>query len=192
MRKTMRARVWATAAVGAALVGLSGGTSGQAAGGAGLCLAGETPVLSCTVGKRVLSLCGTGITGAVPSPSATLQYRFGRKGAVEMRYPSSPTPPGDLFRLSTTMFAGGGEERIRFSSGAYDYLVFQRDIAGEWNEDGTRDHFQDEGVVVERAGKVLAVHTCTGDLVNGGYPKMYDLLQREERGALDIPCCGDE
>ncbi len=157
----------------------------------GQCAAGEEPVLSCPVeGGKVLSLCATGAGG--PAASLRLQYRFGKPGRPELVYPDRPASAKGRFFLSTTPFSGGGEERIRFRSGAYDYLVFQRDIAGGWNEDGTRDHYQDEGVAVEKDGKVVGLRLCVGPTENSGFPKMYDRLEREERDQIDATCCGEK
>lgn len=155
-----------------------------------LCLAGEQPVLSCGVGGKVLSLCASGPLTAAGATQARMQYRFGRPGRVEMAWPTRPESPRGRFFLGTTMYSGGGEERIRFSNAGYDYVVFQRTIAGEWDDEGHRAHHDDEGVVVLKAGKVVGKRICTTPAANDGFPKMYDLLEREETEPLDIPCCG--
>lgn len=158
----------------------------SAALAAGHCKPGEEAVLSCPVGGgKVLSLCATGANG--PADGLKMQYRFGKPGAVELSYPDRMAPAKGRFFLSTTPFSGGGEERIRFRSGSYDYVVFQRTLAGAWNDDGTRDHYQDEGVAVERDGKVVGKQICAGGLENDGFPKMYDRLEREERDQIDLP-----
>ncbi|ATQ42319.1 hypothetical protein [Caulobacter mirabilis] len=173
-------KAWALALMGLAVAGPAG------AGAVGLCSPGEEPVLSCPVeGGKVLSLCATGAGG--PAAGLKLQYRFGRPGKPELVYPDRPASAKGRFFLSTTPFSGGGEERVRFRSGPYDYLVFQRDIAGAWNEDGTRDHYQDEGVAVEKDGKVVGVRLCLGPTENSGFPKMYDRLEREARDPIDRP-----
>ena len=176
-------KVWLSAVIGAALLGPT--TAGGAPPVAeSLCVAGEEPVLACAVtGGKVMSLCARG---------DQLQYRFGKAGAVEMTWPEKPGPAKGRFSLSTTMFSGGGEERIRFSSGGFDYVVFQRDIAGDWNPDGTRGHFQDEGVVVLKDGRIVAKKLCVGAVANDAFPKMYDLLGHKEAEPLDLPCCGEK
>ena len=155
-----------------------------------LCQAGEQSVLSCGVGGKVLSLCATGPLTAAGAAQARMQYRFGRPGKVEMAWPARPESPRGRFFLGTTMYSGGGEERIRFSNEGYDYVVFQRTIAGEWDDEGHRAHFQDEGVVVLKGGRAVGKRICTTAAANDGFPKMYDLLKREETEPLDIPCCG--
>lgn len=177
-------KVWLSALALAAAFGLTTASVGAPPSASTLCRAGEEPVLACGVaGGKILSLCASG---------ERLQYRFGRKGVPEMVWPARPEPANGRFYLSTTMYAGGGEERIRFSSSGFDYVVFQRDIAGDWNKDGTRGHFQDEGVVVLRAGKVVGKKLCVGAVANDAFPKMYDRLEREETEPLDIPCCGEK
>lgn len=176
-------QVWLSAVIGAALLGLTTAASAPPAAPS-LCVAGEEPVLACAVaGGKVMSLCARG---------DQLQYRFGKAGAVEMTWPEQPGPAKGRFRLSTTTYSGGGEERIRFSSGGFDYVVFQRDIAGEWNPDGTRGHFQDEGVVVLKGGRIVGRKLCVGAIANDAFPKMYDRLEREETEPLDLPCCGEK
>lgn len=169
-----------------ALAALALAATPATATAATLCVAGEQPVLSCVVeGGKILSLCAVGADGA--ADQLRLQYRFGRPGAPELVHPDRMAAAKGRFFLSTTPFSGGGEERIRFRSGAYDYTVFQRTLAGAWNDDGTRDHYQDEGVVVEKDGKVVGKRLCQGDLDNTAYPKMYDRLEREERDQIDVP-----
>jgi hypothetical protein len=182
-------RVWLAILAATTLAGAGSASRSAPPAAPSLCVAGETPVLSCGVkGGKILSLCAS---GRLDTAAATrLQYRFGRRGAPELVWPTGPEAPAGRFRLAATPYAGGGEERIRFSIGAFDYVVFQRTIAGDWNPDGTRDHFQDEGVAVLRAGKVVGRQTCTTAVANEGFPKMYDLLEREETEPLDIPCCG--
>lgn len=173
--------VWLSAVIAAAATGTATMAGDAPAASPRLCAAGEEAVLACGVdGGKVLSLCAR---------DGLLQYRFGKAGAPEMVWPDRPAPAKGRFFLSTTAFAGGGEERIRFSNGGYDYVVFQRDVALDWNPDGTRDRHQDEGVVVLKAGKVVGRRICARGLINDGFPKMYDLLEREETEPLDIPCC---
>lgn len=184
----MSARVWLSAAIIAASFGLSTVSRGAGPAVPSLCVAGEQPVLTCGVGKgRIASLCATGTLTAAGAATVKMQYRFGRKGAVEMAWPARPADPRGLFVLSATGYSGGGTERIRFSNGGYDYFVFQRTLAGDRDSEGHREHLMDEGVAVLRGSKVVAVHTCRTPTDNGGYPKMYDVLQREEREDLDIP-----
>ncbi len=187
---TVRRVVLAVAAMLA--VGASPVSPVQAASTPSLCAPGQTPVLSCGIGGKVLSLCASGTLTTERAASVKMQYRFGRKGAVEMAWPVRPEHPRGLFFLSTTMFSGGGEERIRFSNGGYDYVVFQRTIAGSRDEDGARGYYTDEGVAVLKGGRVVGKHICTTAAANDGYPKMYDILEREDGEPLDIPCCGEK
>jgi len=177
-------QVWLSVLALGAAFGLTSASVGAPAAPPTLCLTGEEPVLSCGVaGGKVLSLCARG---------EALQYRFGRKGAPEMVWPTQMQPAAGRFFLSTTTYAGGGEERIRFSAGGFDYVVFSRMIAGEWNADGTRGKFFDEGVVVLKGGKVVGKKLCVTEPQMTAFPKMYDRLQREETEPLDITCCGEK
>lgn len=174
-------QVWLSVVIAVAATGLGGRAGSAPAATPSLCTSGETAVLACGVGSgKIVSLCAR---------DGKLQYRFGKAGAHEMTWPAQPETPRGLFFLSTTTYSGGGEERIRFSNGGYDYIVFQRTIALNWNPDGTREHFQDEGVAVLKDGKIVGKKICVLGLANDGFPKMYDLLEREETEPLDIPCC---
>lgn len=122
-----------------------------------LCEATEAVVLTCSLkgSTKLLSLCAD---ANFPAPGASLQYRFGAPGKVELRYPEAQSNGRKSFFYSATGYAGGGEAHIRFANGAYDYILFERTVQGE--SGGKRKPQFSAGVITRKAGKVLSVRTC--------------------------------
>ncbi|MDP5102645.1 MAG: hypothetical protein NWP98_01825 [Erythrobacter sp.] len=110
---------------------------------AAACAADETPIFACKFpdGKRV-AVCGT--------KAGKAEYRFG-----------GDTPELVLSggKRAYTMYSGGGEGQIAFDNGDTRYIVFSRIIRTGFDERGNLPALSD-GVVVERAGKFLAIKTC--------------------------------
>src|SRR5215216_6512329 len=69
-----------------------------------LCDPGEDSAFSCSVGKRVASIC----TSPTPSDGTSAQYRFGEVGALELQYPMLKEPTRSNFRANSLVFSGGG------------------------------------------------------------------------------------
>lgn len=122
-----------------------------------LCEAPEVVVLSCSLkgSNKLLSLCAD---ANFPAPSASLQYRFGVPGKVELRYPEGQPNARKSFFYSATGYSGGGEAHIRFANGAYDYILFERTVQVE--SGGKRKPQFSAGVVTRKANKVLSVRAC--------------------------------
>jgi hypothetical protein len=82
----------------------------------GLCDAAETTYFACkTRGDRWISLCGK---------KAGVQYRFGRRGAVEFQYPASA--PEGLQKLFLSHHSRFQTERleVRFENAGTEYVLF--------------------------------------------------------------------
>ncbi|MBX7249536.1 MAG: hypothetical protein K1X35_10905 [Caulobacteraceae bacterium] len=161
---------WSTAGVlGAAIaLGLAGSAATARAPAPNLCRPGEVVRFTCKAGAKVISFCGE---------AAGLRYRFGRPGKPELTYPA----PGQAanFHYSSAAYSGGGEARVRFTNGAYEYIVYTALIAGDWNPDGTRDHDELDGVLVRKGGRNLANVRCTTSPENDLYV-LGDDLPRED------------
>ena len=159
----------------AALTGLGVLLAGSAAARvtpapANLCVAGERVAFTCRAGAKVISFCASG---------DVLHYRFGKPGKAELSYPAGAAPARSAFRFSSAAYSGGGEARVHFTNGAYDYLVYTAMIAGSWNPDGTRDHEMLDGVLVRKGGRKIANIRCTTAPENDLYP-LGDMLTRED------------
>jgi len=145
-----------------------------------LCEASQAVVLTCSLkgSAKLLSLCAD---ANFPAPGASLQYRFGAPGKVELRYPEAQPNGRKSFFYSATGYSGGGEAHIRFANGAYDYILFERTVQVETA--GKRKPQFTAGVVTRKAGKVLSVRTCA----QGGawQVDVADLLPAEEFEYID-------
>ena len=126
---------------------------------AGLCAADEVSYFSCrTARDRHIALCGK-------SPQA-VQYRYGRSGAVEMRFPerADDAPKSMLYahygRYQTELV------ELRFINGEVEYVLFER-IEGRRRSAGVR---------VTAPGTKARVVACTGRIdsrlgeLEGGLP----------------------
>ena len=111
----------------------------------GLCGADQTTYFSCQIGDKLASVCSSG--------ADTLSYRFGISARTEINI-ASPV------NYSRTGYSGGGEGRLRFTRGEYDYVVHSGIYAGEWQPDGTRDKVERAGVYVIQDGKQIADLAC--------------------------------
>lgn len=83
----------------------------------GLCTPQEEVFLACPVrGGKLLSLCGTADGG--------IEYRFGRRHAIELRQ-SAPLRPDDAtFQLARYGRAGVERTTVRFERNGVSYLLF--------------------------------------------------------------------
>jgi hypothetical protein len=137
---------------------LAGSAATARAPAVSLCGPGEVVRFSCKAGAKVISFCGQG---------AGLTYRFGKPGRPELTYPSAGQSPD--FHYSSTGYSGGGEARVRFTNGGYEYIAYTANLAGDWNADGTRGHEELYGVLVRKAGRNLANIRCTATPDNDLY-----------------------
>ena len=113
----------------------AGGAGAPAKPVASLCEPGEAVQFSCPMGRgRTLSVCG--------QPPSALQYRFGKPGQVELRYPADATQGPQLFLFAQYMRYQVDRITLRFTNEGTGYEVFDE------REDGKRS----AGVRVTKAG----------------------------------------
>jgi len=114
------------------------------------CSAQEQIVFSCSLGKKMVSVCASNDFSA---NSGYLQYRFGLKGAPELVFPdlTEAAPAASYVQARTLMFAGGGGGYLRFINGQHHYIVYTA-IGKRW---GAKD-----GVAVEKNGQRIASLEC--------------------------------
>jgi hypothetical protein len=104
-------------------------------GATSLCAPGEAVQFSCPMGRgRILSVCG--------QAPAALQYRFGKPGQIELRYPADAAQGPQRFLFAQYMRYQVDRIALRFSNEGTDYEVFDE------REDGKRS----AGVRVTKAG----------------------------------------
>jgi hypothetical protein len=143
------------------------------AGGApphvGLCVAGETAYFSCAASRaRSISVCGA-------SPS-TLQYRFGRPQAIELRFPASPAEGPK--RIHFAHYGRYQTDRIelRFENAGAEYVVFDYQESGKrlggvrvTTTDGKQRELSCTGPITSRLAELKEALPCDrSSALNGG------------------------
>ncbi len=148
---------------GAIMFGLSAsGLSALAAAAPTFCKPAELTVFSCTAGAKMVSVCATKSASA---QTGYLQYRFGKPGAkapIELMLPEVETLAAKAATGESVPFAGGGGVWLRFSKGAYAYVVYSG--IGKWGANG--ETAEKQGLVVEHNGKMISKLPCTGPLTS--------------------------
>jgi hypothetical protein len=87
-----------------------------------LCRTGEMDYFSCetTANRKIVSICGNITNGEIDSES-WLQYRFGKKGAIELSYPQDTS--GSVEKFEGNYFGRYGVADLRFIAGRTLYGV---------------------------------------------------------------------
>ena len=125
----------------------AGAAPGRArAPAASLCRAGEPQTFSCPVGRKLVSICGEGVRAV---------YRFGRPGRVELEARGPTT--------AQVGYSGGGETQAAFANHGYTYVVYDRTVRTRVTADGRHDPAFTQGLLVVKAGRVLADRPCGAD-----------------------------
>ncbi len=115
-----------------------------------LCHEREQIIFSCSLGKKMVSVCASNDFSA---SSGYLQYRFGKGGVLELAFPNltESAQASQFVQARTLMFAGGGGGYLRFINGPYHYIVYTA-IGKDW---GAKD-----GVAVEKNNQLIANLEC--------------------------------
>jgi hypothetical protein len=139
------------------LLALGGATAAQAqvnAAAQSHCSADETPLFTCQIGPKIASVCGSKDLNAA---NAYVQYRFGKKDAVELEAPpkatDKPAPVGHMHAMCTSCTG----DYLRFSSGGTRYYVFSASM----KDPKTGASNERAGVVVMENGQVTDTKLCT-------------------------------
>lgn len=111
------------------------------------CTPKERVIFSCSVGKKIVSVCAS---SDLSTTTGILQYRFGIVGSPELIYPSTSLASRSVVRSGMLMFSGGGAAYLRFTNGIYAYVTYTG-IGKGWKKDG---------LAVEKNGKLLANLIC--------------------------------
>ena len=85
-----------------------------------------------------------------------LQYRFGRRDAIDLAYPDLGARPSNVFSSGQLMFSGGGGAWLRFGKEPFAYTIFT--AIGRWGPAGAPASMA--GVAVQKAGKPFANFPC--------------------------------
>lgn len=125
-----------------------------------LCKNTEKEVFNCQLKSKTLSLCSA---GGLSKQSGTIQYRFGTLRKLELEYPNTPASPVGHFWSSAAAYSGGGESRIHFKSGTFDYILFENTIRTGFGDDGLHYPEFNAGLVTKQNGKILSIRRCSND-----------------------------
>ena len=108
-----------------------------------LCKAGETPLFSCAIEHKLVSICSDG---------AKATYYFGSPTHVELS--------SQALSIADRTFSGGGETQISFNRGDYDYIVYDKTTRTSFSTDGRNDPDFSSGLVVQKDGKTVSTRQC--------------------------------
>ena len=121
-----------------------------------LCDADEESIFTCLTEKKTVSLCLRQQEG-----NSYIKYRHGSPEKIELTYPDSQVDSNEGFKLSTTPYPGGGENRIRFAIGGYNYYLY--DITkSESDDQGQYPAFKAGILVLKNNARILS-KSCKND-----------------------------
>lgn len=124
-----------------------------------LCKSSEKIIFSCSIAKKIISLCST---PALTAKSGQLTYRFGMPGNVpDLEFSNNDSAPALSFNAYFESWAKGSFSSISFKRGEYSYTIYNRMAAFE--ED---DRSNGGGVKVFRKGKQAADLWCKDETIN--------------------------
>lgn len=136
----------------------------------GLCSANEANLFNCELKNKNASLC-------INKQTRLIQYRFGTRLKKDLLYPQAPEKNEHIFKLSTTPYPGGGENRIRFTNGVYSYFLY--DITKTQRDTSSLNSIQTAGIAVYEKNKKIANLKCENSETSIS-PLAFEILQREE------------
>jgi hypothetical protein len=147
------------------------------------CTAAEKVVFSCTSGQKVVSVCAPKDAGP---RKGYLEYRFGgaTAEAPEITLPKERTVPSQAAQGGFDSYAGGGASWLRFRQGQFGYAVYTG--IGNWGPKGEKR--EKAGLLVEKAGKQVAVLRCNGKYWSELGPDLVEKLDlKAGNEAFDYP-----
>jgi hypothetical protein len=140
-----------------------------------LCDSSEEIVLSCQIKKsdKILSICRS---KPLTATTGYLQYRYGRRGAIEMTYPVSKTETQGAFRLQTNTHAEVFDTWFTFKSGKFVYSIYSIEDHGTKDKRPVFRH----GVNVT-SGKIASSKECQ-EPVQGGLEGLESVVPEGDFG----------
>jgi len=138
------------------------------------CQSDEVPVVSCSVGKKILSLCAS---NDLSQNSGYLQYKFGIKDKIEFIYPKEKIHPKGIFIYGSQMLIGGGADYVKFKNSNIQYLVYSY----------IRDQRGSEGVAVYKNNKLLKDFECKSWVLDVNWGPVYSAELTEDNQAFETP-----
>lgn len=112
------------------------------------CMAGERVAYSCTLGRKVVSVC--------ISAGRQVTYRYGPLGKPEMTVVSTGQD-GKAHRNEVMLASGGNQQHLRFSNGGYEYLIYSGITGPSFDPPNVRS----SGLVVMRGANEVSSKECS-------------------------------
>lgn len=129
-----------------------------------LCGKDEIVYFSCQSKHKLVSLCGS---APIDETKGYMQYRYGKKAAIELSYPAKYRHPLGVFSKGFIIWSRGGyEATVNFSIGQYTYSIYsnlQLGSAEAMNNATTDLYGPHAGVRVYHADALVAEIGCTSD-----------------------------
>lgn len=121
-----------------------------------LCGVAEDVYLSCSVGKKILSVCGS---KQLTKESGYLRYVFGESEKIpELIYPTEKIHPSKAFRRNEPLSsAKAGAMALAFDISSFTYNIFSTRSAFGYNG---------AGVIVQKGEREVAVKECVSGTIN--------------------------
>ena len=116
-----------------------------------LCTNQETPLFSCNIKKKTLSVCAA---KNISKTEGYLKYRFGKSEKIDFSYPYVKEHPSKFFRFHHGGSAKASEDQLSFTLNNFSYTVFVERAAFDFNG---------SGVFVKSNGKQIAYLPCNED-----------------------------
>lgn len=136
----------------------------------GLCAASETTLFDCELNNRNASLCFN-------EKKKSIYYRIETGAKKDFIYPKRPERDEYDFKLSTTPYPGGGENRISFKNSIYRYFLY--DVTKTERGTSSFNSIQTAGIIVYANDKKIANLKCENSETSIA-PLAFKILQREE------------
>jgi hypothetical protein len=132
------------------------------------CSAQERLIFSCEARGKVVSVCGVQVQ---PGEKYSVQYRFGKLGAIELSVPSSIRRSGNTTAMKRIDWASSYAVYLRFQESAFTYYVYEAAARGPDDPtSGTSTWVEPMGVVVKRGGKLLRRLNC--EMIGHGHSSL--------------------
>jgi hypothetical protein len=83
------------------------------------CQKNEKILFNCVAGDKIVSVCSIGQVGE----NAGIEYRYGRKNVIEMKYAATPRSSNKFFISRQAVAPRAQIRQLRFERGSYQYLM---------------------------------------------------------------------
>ncbi len=143
-----------------------------------LCESEETTFFNClTNSKKIISLCGS---PDITKEKGYLQYRFGKKGKVELTYPENKNPSASKFFYVLYTRPSAFYSNIKFTNSGIGYEIFI-------NSDPEMKPVKSSGVTVTTDKKTATIQ-CK-ELITASIQKLEGIVSCDPVDALNMDGC---